>query len=265
MSISRGPSNGDVLQSQAYVTLVTNDDFVMGAEALLLSLRDTGTARQKVVMVTPAVSTGRRQVLNDLADRIVEVEPLDMPGKERAHVSSWADVGYTKLRVWTLTEYSRVVYIDADALVLENVDDLFDRSVEFAAAPDVFPPDKFNAGVLVLVPSVAAFEDMRRQSSELPTHDGGDTGFLNSYFSDWYGRSAEARLPFGYNAQRTLYWFTHEREPGYWEAIRPLKIIHFCSSPKPWQETDKKGDLEFLWWDKYISSKMGCLELHMTP
>ncbi len=32
--------------------------------------------------------------------------------------------------------------------VLANVDELFRRPA-FAAAPDVFPPDKFNAGVLV--------------------------------------------------------------------------------------------------------------------
>ncbi len=52
---------------------------------------------------------------------------------------------YTKLHVWNLVEFEKVVYIDADALVLQNVDELFSRP-GFAAAPDVFPPDKFNAG-----------------------------------------------------------------------------------------------------------------------
>lgn len=85
------------------------------------------------------------------------------------------------------------------------------------------------------------------------------TGFLNAYFSDWYSYSGPQprRLAFRYNAQRTLYWMTHERNAGYWEAVKPLKILHFSSSPKPWEEAKKKGDLEMLWWDAYLKMQMG--------
>jgi hypothetical protein len=48
-----------------------------------------------------------------------------------------------------------------------------------------------------------------------------------------YTSSPESRLSFGYNAQRTLFWFTHAKQPGYWESIKPLKVIHYSSSPKP--------------------------------
>lgn len=49
-------------------------------------------------------------------------------------------------------------------------------------------------------------------------------GFLNAYFSDWFSRPAAARLPFKYNALRTVYWTTHDKNPGYWEAIGPIKV-----------------------------------------
>jgi hypothetical protein len=49
-------------------------------------------------------------------------------------------------------------------------------------------------------------------------------GFLNHYFRDWYASGAASRLPFRYNAQRTMYWMTHEKNPGYWDAIKPLKV-----------------------------------------
>ncbi|CAN0329506.1 unnamed protein product, partial [Laminaria digitata] len=133
---------------------------------------------------------------------------------------------------------------------------LFDRKVDFAAAPDVFPPDRFNAGVMVVAPSSAVLDDMLSKVSELPSYDGGDTGFLNAYFSDWFSRPAAARLPFAYNALRTVYWTTHEKNPGYWEAIGPKKIIHFCSSPKPWEDGKRKGDLEMIWWQRYVQMKM---------
>lgn len=83
------------------------------------------------------------------------------------------------------------------------------------------------------------------------SHDGGDTGFLNTFYSDWYAGPPATRLPFRYNAQRTLYWMTNSREPGYWDIIKPIKILHFSSSPKPWEDVKRKGDLELLWWAHY--------------
>lgn len=48
--------------------------------------------------------------------------------------------------------------------------------MDFAAAPDVFPPDRFNAGVMVIKPSQKVLEDMLAKVDVLPSHDGGDTG-----------------------------------------------------------------------------------------
>jgi len=50
----------------------------------------------------------------------------------------WTGSGYTKLQCWRLVEYATVVYVDADAVVLEPIDELFELGVVFAAAPDVF-------------------------------------------------------------------------------------------------------------------------------
>lgn len=58
----------------------------------------------------------------------------------------------------------------------------------------------------------------------LASYDGGDTGFLNACFPHWYTLSAQHRLPFAYNAQRTLHWLTYEKQPGYWQAIQPIKV-----------------------------------------
>ncbi|CAN0154486.1 unnamed protein product [Scytosiphon promiscuus] len=246
----------------AFVTMVTSDDFVIGAEVMLHSLREHCFTRKRhravVVMVTSGVSRVKRNTLRDVCDEVIEVEPIAIPSQEEeGHVPSWAKVGYTKLLVWGLTQFKRVVYIDADALVMDDLDELFHREADFAAAPDVFPPDKFNAGVMVVTPSLCVLEDMLSKVEKLPSYDGGDTGFLNAYFSDWFSRPSAARLPFAFNALRTVYWTTHEKKPGYWKAIGPVKILHFCSSPKPWEDTKRKGDLEMMWWQRYVQMKMG--------
>ena len=153
-------------------------------------------------------------------------------------------------------QFKKIVYIDADCLVLENIDHLFFLNTNFAAAPDIFPPDKFNAGVMVIIPNNELFNKMIESIGILPSHDNGDTGFLNSFFYNWYRLNSESRLSFNYNAQRTMYHYTFNNK-GYWDSLKPIKIIHYCSSPKPWEvamSNNNKGigDLELLWWKKYI-------------
>ena len=55
-------------------------------------------------------------------------------------------------------------------------------AVEFGAAPDVFPPDCFNAGVLLVKPSFETFTMLVEKIASITSYDGGDTGFLNSVF-----------------------------------------------------------------------------------
>jgi glycogenin glucosyltransferase len=55
------------------------------------------------------------------------------------------------LNVWGLVEFEKVVYLDADCLVVSNLDHMFDMDTSFAAAPDVFPPDKVRCLVLLYV------------------------------------------------------------------------------------------------------------------
>ena len=64
------------------------------------------------------------------------------------------------------------------------------------------------------------------------------SGYLNAFFPDWFVSSSSRRLPYRYNAQRTLHWMTHDKQPGYWDAVKPIKIVHYSSSPKPWEEGD---------------------------
>jgi glycogenin glucosyltransferase len=199
-------------------------------------------------MVTAAVSSESRQALYEAGWWVIEVPSIPNPSAN-VHVQQWVDVGFTKLRLWQLTRFSTVVYIDADCVVKENVDGLFDLGVDFAAAPDIFPPDKFNAGVMVIKPNARLFDELLRAIPLLPSYDGGDTGFLNAFFPHWYTGEAKGRLSFGYNALRVMQWYTKQR-PQYWETIHPLKIIHYCSSPKPWEDEvlRRGGPLEDLWW-----------------
>ena len=64
------------------------------------------------------------------------------------------------------------------------------------------------------------------------------------------------RMSFDYNAQRILHWFT-KKKPSYWDSIYSnIKIVHYSSSPKPWNLTNMErtvDKVERIWHKYYLS------------
>ena len=80
-------------------------------------------------------------------------------------------LAFFKLKIWTLTQYRKCVFIDSDNLVLQNIDELFERD-EMSAAPDIGWPDCFNSGVFVFVPSLDTYQELVRFADEHGSFDG---------------------------------------------------------------------------------------------
>jgi len=132
--------------------------------------------------------------------------------------------------------------LDADTVVLKNIDHLF-QQVGFAAVLEVV--DKFNSGVMVLEPSKILFNDLLSKINTLPSYDGGDQGFLNEYFAETW-----TQLSFYYNAMESAY------PASAWDLDK-IKVIHFMKN-KPWQhtqdsdfETPHAKVLNNFWWQHY--------------
>lgn len=55
-----------------------------------------------------------------------------------------------------------------------------------------------------------------------------------------------------------MHWMTHAKAPGYWEAVKPLRIVHYSSTPKPWDSEGaaRKGPLEMRWWEAFVSQQL---------
>jgi glycogenin glucosyltransferase len=141
------------------------------------------------------------------------VNVLDSNDQENLALIGRPDLGltFTKLHAWRLTEYEKAVFLDADTLVLQNVDELFDRP-EISAAPDIGKdfililiqfvlgwPDYFNSGVFVFKPSLETYRQLVQFGIEEGSFDGGDQGLLNKWFKNWRESDASHRLPFTYN------------------------------------------------------------------
>ncbi|KAI0685811.1 nucleotide-diphospho-sugar transferase [Cerioporus squamosus] len=144
---------------------------------------------------------------------------------------------YSKLHLWTLDQrgFESVVYVDADALVRRNFDELFRLPFTFGAVPDVYTTAQgyvtsFNAGVLFLRPDSELFTDMvaKIATARYPAEQA-EQAFLNLYFG------AEAlRLPYAYNANLAI----KKRTPALWDALQDeMRIMHFTMA-KPFLQGD---------------------------
>lgn len=236
----------------AYVTLVTNADYALGATALARSLTLTGTQADIVVLHTGGVEADKLAPLADLGCRLVATELLDTSdgfnarhAKQEIHGKNPFTKGrkpdfhspldnFCKLRLWQMTEYETCVFIDADAVVLRNIDRLF-AYPEFAAAPNVYESledfKRLNSGVFVAKPSEETFG---RMMAQLDAPDAfwrrTDQTFLETFFPDWHG------LPVYMNMLQYV-WFNL---PELWDW-KQIGVLHF-QYEKPWERDHPKAD-----------------------
>ena len=114
-----------------------------------------------------------RDSLQSVWDELEDIEELDSRDGERLRLLNRPELGvtFTKLHAWRLVRFDKCVFLDADTLVLYNVDELFERE-ELSAAPDVGWPDCFNSGVFVFKPSLETFERLLELAISEGSFDG---------------------------------------------------------------------------------------------
>jgi hypothetical protein len=145
----------------------------------------------------------------------------------------------TKLRLWQLTQYKRVLYLDADTILTGPVSDVFATISTFAAEAPKYH-SHFNAGVLLLSPSEEVFAELLALGKQKHAQTFGnlidctEQGLLNTYYNGAKGREV-TKLPIG-RADVKADWAAHGAP---WAVHW---ITHVC--PKPWRIADASETLE---------------------
>lgn len=250
---------------EAFVTLATNDEYACGALVWAVSLKEVKTKKLIVCLITKQVTPQLSDLIRSVFDAVEVVDVLDSKDQSNLKLLARPELGvtFTKLHCWRLTQYSKAVFMDADTLVLQNIDDLFDKE-ELSAAPDPGWPDCFNSGVFVYKPSMDTYEKLLQFAIECGSFDGGDQGLLNLYFCDWATKDIKRHLPFVYNViSQSFYTYP----PALARFRNRVRVVHFIGSSKPWHnELDQFGHVivrdqtitgtpEFLqyWWHLFMA------------
>lgn len=160
------------------------------------------------------------------------------------------DSAFTKIYLWKQTQFSKIVYIDADVVAYRAPDELFTLHHAFAAAPDIGWPDIFNTGVMVLTPNLGDYYALLAMAERGISFDGADQGLLNMYF-----KNTVHRLSFTYNVTPSVHY---QYLPAYRHFQSSINMIHFIGSNKPWFEgrhamhgDSPFGEMVGRWWSVY--------------
>ena len=219
-----------------WLTIVVNDEFSIPALVLAHSIRTFSCQQNMIALVSDTLSKGAQGALQSVGweTRVVEVMDCDwldaklgansntgLFGRPRGHGIKGT---HTRFHAWNYTEFSRIIYLDADYMLMTNIDQLFDIPDDFAAAPCSRPgvvDPCFNAGLMVFRPDTKHYQQilslwwkMTRQGT-CPN----DQILLWEYYVDvgnW------KTIPYAFNIRRIIY--------------RPLNSFHFacCRPLKPW-------------------------------
>ncbi|RYR52497.1 hypothetical protein HN51_014667 [Arachis hypogaea] len=211
----------------AYVTILHSSElYVCGAISLAQSIiqnpdKDTHRLHETKDLVLLADDSITSESLTALKaagwNKIKRIQRIRSPFAKKSSYNEW---NYSKLRIWELTMYEKIIFLDSDVLVLKSIHGFF-YYPQLSAAPN--EKAMFNSGVMVIEPSQCMFENMLDKIHKVKSYNGGDQGFLNEVFAWWH------RTPSKLNKLKTF----RSNNSGNHDDDEDLYTIHYLGL-KPW-------------------------------
>lgn len=259
--------------------MITNIAYLPGLLTLAHSLRQVGSSYPLIALYTstfPAEGLAALKARNIASLKVPFLSPSK--GKDYLDDPRFNDC-WTKLVVFSLTQFARLVQLDSDMVVRRNIDSLMDLplgdDIVFAAShacvcnplrKSHYPPswtpancaftsqhgDPARAQVEGADPARVGLGDLnsgllvvkpdKTVFAQIQTHmdeHGNDYTFPDQDLLADLYRGRWAPLPYVFNALKTM------RAKGVHDAIwrdDQVKVVHFILSPKPWNELDEHGN-----------------------
>lgn len=251
----------------------SSPDYIVGAMVLGHSLLKTGSKHARVCLHTDDVPEAALRLLSRLWDcRLVEhveasMDKLSFQDLKQPHRF---DKVFTKLRALGLTEFAKILVMDIDLIVLQNIDELFELQAPAALrrgmndnkwplkTGDYIDGRSFyggkdtgnskwswgqgtgiNAGVMLLQPDAEVLSDMLEEILEPnhPAHCRGN-GPEQDYLSRYWADAPWSYIGVEYNYQlHQMFFALHPK----WASTcdrstllstpERIKIVHFSGEP----------------------------------
>lgn len=231
---------------RAYVTVLTSQAYIGGVNRLIKSLIKVKSKYPLYVLIP----SGKEELIDEILKMNYSIEclvlsPMNIESGTN-YVEYWRDTLF-KLRVFSLKQFSKIVFLDSDMIVLKNIDHLFDSlHMSAVASGAVLHSDwenQLNSGLMVIEPNEKEYEGLldciqEAQRERLEMNYGfGDQDVIKKYYNDW-PQQHQLHLDERYNC--LLGYGELLKMKGMIKSVDNIYVYHFTGKEKPWRGIKEK-------------------------
>ncbi len=238
----------------AYVSIVTSENYLVGLESMYLSLRKTGTKIPLYTLLPACLVKDHYKTVEKLKNEgiyIIEYNksitiPTSLKENNNAKGDNRFNYTFDKLLIFGLTQFDKIVFLDSDIYILQNLDHLFEKPhMSAMIAGKSFPGNEdwidLTSGIMTLEPKDGLIQQLEATIPTVIEKKGscGDQDVLQEYYSEWT-KHPELNLGEKYGIMAG-YADYYEKVLGYnySEDINDSKavaIMHYAGEKKPWMQ-----------------------------
>lgn len=251
----------------AFVSIACSKNYLPGLVATFLSLQQTGTHYPMYVLLPQHLSLNcskELKVLTELGLHIIEYadsvkvpqELIDSNTKQGDNRFSFT---FDKLKVFELTQFDKIVFVDSDIYILQSLDKLFDKPhMSAMVAGKSYPGNEdwidLTSGIMTIMPQTGLLAKLQELipivMKEKPSC--GDQDIIQALYADWPNHpELDMGEKYGVMASYASYY---ETQLGYHynndiNDSKSIAIIHYAGEKKPWMQH----------WNMFSVVKQECL------
>ena len=238
----------------AYVSIATCSDYLVGLMTMALSLQQTGTHIPLYAMLPSDLVKSNQVICDHLKTNGVQIieysQSVKIPQQLIDNNARQGDkrFNYTfdKLLIFELTQFDKIVYLDADFFILHSLDHLFCMPhMSATVAGKQYPGNEnwvdINSGIMTIVPQQGIVTEFESLIPDVIEAKGscGDQDILQAYYTQW-PILPELNMGEKYNVF-ACYAKYYEQQLGYGytndvDNPKSVAVIHFIGESKPWMQ-----------------------------
>jgi lipopolysaccharide biosynthesis glycosyltransferase len=229
------PDELDGCQRRSALCTTLCDDYADGAAVMIKSFFENNTwyTGDIIVLCWGKLSPEQKLRIGSLSPKI-EFREIDETQYSKARTDGhrlWNYIPASRFAMFKFAEYDRLVYLDADVVVMGDIRELFETATSFGACRlmpgegmELRDKGGFNAGVLTI-------------GSEFISEGVHDSLMRIATAKPWSGNQVVLNLRFGENVEYLPHNFNVTTDQLTDITFGTAKILHFVGEEKPWHST----------------------------
>ncbi len=244
-------------QKRAYITVLSTNEYLIGVLVLNESLIKVNSKYKLVVLINDNISEETISILKQNNIETIKINSIDLPewiiNKNSSRHVNW-NYTFDKLAIFELTQFEKIVFLDSDMFVRNNIDELFEKphmSATVDRCDTILVKDnyqKLTSGMLVIEPKDGIMSEFQQILTDEGIRDNyqniGDQDIIQLYDKEWENKK-ELHLSVKYNM--FFLDIDYYVKKGIYK-LEDISIIHFITANKPWIYDKKELYTDYLDW-----------------